>query len=129
LRTAAGLNGNGNYDGTENFFADSSFVRFLDHLDKKLSQKKKGLLIINGDLVDFLRIRNIPTTQHDFETWKQMQGPDDAQATWEHISRSPNHSIEKAGSLLGYSPRYTSLEAVEEAVSWLIANGQVEVPT
>jgi len=64
-----------------------------------------------------------------FETWKQMQGPDDAQATWEHISRSPNHSIEKARSLLGYSPRYTSLEAVEEAVSWLIANGQVEVPT
>lgn len=64
-----------------------------------------------------------------FETWKQMQGPDDAQATWEHISRSPNHSIEKAGSLLGYSPRYTSLEAVEEAVSWLIANGQVKVPT
>jgi len=72
LHLAAGLNGNGNYDGTENFFADSSFVRFLDHLEKKLSQGKKGLLVINGDLVDFLRIRNIPTTLHDFEIWKQM---------------------------------------------------------
>src|SRR5436189_201825 len=72
LHLAAGLNSNGNYDGTENFFADSSFVRFLDHLEKKLSQNKKGLLIINGDLVDFLRIRNIPITQNDFETWKQI---------------------------------------------------------
>jgi len=71
LHLAAGLNSNGNYDGTENFFADSSFVRFLDHLGRNLSGKRKGLLIINGDLVDFLRIRNLPTTQKDFETWKQ----------------------------------------------------------
>lgn len=72
LHLAAGVNSNGNYDGTENFFADSSFVRFLDHLDKKLATGKKGLLIINGDLVDFLRIRNIPITQKDFENWKKV---------------------------------------------------------
>ncbi len=72
LHLAAGVNSNGNYDGTENFFADSSFVRFLDHLDKKLTTGKKCLLIINGDLVDFLRIRNIPTTQKDFESWKKI---------------------------------------------------------
>jgi UDP-2,3-diacylglucosamine pyrophosphatase LpxH len=72
LHLAAGLNANGNYDGTENFFADSSFVRFLDHLEEKLSGNKNGLLIINGDLVDFLRIRNVPTTESDFETWMHI---------------------------------------------------------
>ncbi len=34
-------------------------------------------------------------------------------------------SIEKAGAALGYRPRYSSLEAVFEAVSWLVADGQV----
>ena len=30
------------------------------------------------------------------EQWKLGERADDAQATWEHISRSPSHSIEKA---------------------------------
>jgi nucleoside-diphosphate-sugar epimerase len=61
-----------------------------------------------------------------FEAWKAQQEPTNAAATWEHIARSPSHSIAKAQRLLGYAPRYTSLEAVQEAVSWLIANGRVE---
>ena len=69
LHIAAGLNDNGNYDGTENFFADQSLFRFLNHLKSKKSQAKKGLLIINGDFVDFLRIRNIPKTPEDFSSW------------------------------------------------------------
>ncbi len=61
-----------------------------------------------------------------FPQWRAMQhSPDEAQATWEHISRSPSHSIEKARRLLGYEPRYSSLQAVEEAVTRLIADGQV----
>jgi nucleoside-diphosphate-sugar epimerase len=61
-----------------------------------------------------------------FPQWRAMQhSPEEAQATWEHIARSPSHSIEKGRRLLGYEPRYTSLQAVEEAVTWLIANGQV----
>jgi nucleoside-diphosphate-sugar epimerase len=63
-----------------------------------------------------------------YETWTASQRPEDAQATWEHIFRSPNHSIAKARRLLGYSPRYSSLEAVYEAVGWLIAHGQIEAP-
>ncbi len=43
---------------------------------------------------------------------------DEAQATWEHIIRSPCHSIAKAQRLLGYAPRYTSLEAVRERLFW-----------
>jgi UDP-2,3-diacylglucosamine pyrophosphatase LpxH len=72
LHIAAGLNENGNYDGTENFFADSSFSRFLLHLTTRKTQDKKGLLIINGDFVDFLRIRNIPQTPEDFKTWSNI---------------------------------------------------------
>ncbi len=60
-----------------------------------------------------------------YETWAKSQPPDDARATWEHISRSPAHSIEKARRLLGYEPRYSSLAAVEEAVTALIAAGKV----
>jgi nucleoside-diphosphate-sugar epimerase len=61
-----------------------------------------------------------------FDEWAKSQDPDHAKATWEHIFRSPNCSIDKGRRLLGYAPRYTSLEAVQEAVTWLIADGQVE---
>ena len=60
-----------------------------------------------------------------FDQWKLGLGEGDAAATWEHISRSPCHAIAKAAQLLGYAPRYTSLEAVQESVSWLVANGAV----
>jgi nucleoside-diphosphate-sugar epimerase len=58
--------------------------------------------------------------------WKERQSTEDAAATWEHISRSPNASIEKAQRLLGYQPRYTSFEAVFEALEWLVAQGIVK---
>jgi nucleoside-diphosphate-sugar epimerase len=63
-----------------------------------------------------------------FEEWKAGQAPQDAQATWEHIVRSPCHSIEKGRRRLGYEPRYSSLAAVQEAVSALVAAGRVEAP-
>jgi nucleoside-diphosphate-sugar epimerase len=63
-----------------------------------------------------------------WEEWKAKQEPAEAQATWEHIYRSPSHSIEKAKRLLGYMPRYTSLAGVQEAVAWLVANGEVAAP-
>lgn len=63
-----------------------------------------------------------------FEEWAASQNPKEADATREHISRSPNCSIEKGRRLLGYAPRYTSLEAVHKAVTWLIASGQVVAP-
>jgi nucleoside-diphosphate-sugar epimerase len=63
-----------------------------------------------------------------FEEWARHQGKQEAEATYEHIIRSPNCSIDKGRRLLGYVPRYTSLEAVQEAVAWLMANGQVDSP-
>ncbi|MGH6925937.1 MAG: NAD-dependent epimerase/dehydratase family protein [Propylenella sp.] len=58
--------------------------------------------------------------------WKAGESEDDARATWEHIARSPSCSIAKAERLLGYRPRYTSIDAVTEAVTWLIEHKQVE---
>ena len=63
-----------------------------------------------------------------WEQWRETVSADDATATWEHIARSPCHSIEKARRLLGYAPRYTSLEAVRESLTWLIDHGDLPAP-
>jgi nucleoside-diphosphate-sugar epimerase len=60
-----------------------------------------------------------------FATWGGTQSEADRTATWEHISRSPNFSMEKARRLLGFVPKYGSLEAVQEAVTAMIAKGEV----
>jgi nucleoside-diphosphate-sugar epimerase len=61
-----------------------------------------------------------------FEQWKATVSAEEATATWEHIARSPNSSIEKARRLLCYVPRYRSLEAVQESVQWLLQQGVVD---
>ncbi len=61
-----------------------------------------------------------------WEDWRATVSEDEARATYDHIAHSPNCSIAKARRLLNYQPRYRSLEAVIEAVRWLIADGQVE---
>ena len=58
-----------------------------------------------------------------WEAWKASVAEADARATWEHIARSPSCSIAKAERLLGYAPRYTSLEAVQDAVTALVEAG------
>jgi nucleoside-diphosphate-sugar epimerase len=50
-----------------------------------------------------------------------------ADLTWGHIARSASMSVDKARQLLGYRPRYTSLQAVAEALHWLQRNHQVDV--
>lgn len=66
------------------------------------------------------RMRFLP-----WEEWRKGVTEDDATATWDHISHSPNCSIQKARNLLGYKPRYTSIQAVRESVDWLIQKGVV----
>jgi len=60
--------------------------------------------------------------------WRATVAEAEANATWDHIAHSPNCSIAKAERLLEYRPRYTSLQALYEAVQWLIKDGQVSVP-
>ena len=52
-----------------------------------------------------------------YEQWKTTVSERDARVTLDHIAHSPNCSIDKARRLLGYAPRYSSLEAVREAVA------------
>ncbi len=62
-----------------------------------------------------------------WEEWRATVSEKEASATWDHIAHSPNCSIRKAEQLLGYQPRYTSLEAVQESVAWLSENGKLAV--
>ncbi len=62
-----------------------------------------------------------------WEAWRQTVSEQDARDTWEHISRSPCCSIAKAERLLEYRPRYGSLEAVFEALTWLNEQGQLTI--
>ncbi|MSP11924.1 MAG: NAD-dependent epimerase/dehydratase family protein [Chloroflexi bacterium] len=55
-----------------------------------------------------------------WEEWQQTATEDERRSTWDHIAHSPNCSIAKAQRLLHYQPRYSSLQAVQEAVAWLI---------
>jgi len=50
-----------------------------------------------------------------------------ADATWDHLYRSPNMSIEKACRLLGYAPTYEPEEAAYQAVRWLVEHGELEI--
>jgi nucleoside-diphosphate-sugar epimerase len=69
------------------------------------------------------RLRFMPWSK-----WRETATEDEARATWDHIAHSPNCSIARAQRLLDYAPRYRSLEAIQEAVRWLIGQGIVEVP-
>ena len=66
------------------------------------------------------RLRFVP-----WEEWRRGVSAKDVAVTEDHIRHSPNCSIQKARSLLGYEPRHSSLEAVEESVSWLVENGML----
>jgi nucleoside-diphosphate-sugar epimerase len=66
----------------------------------------------------------------DFVSWDQftrLAGPEHAEVTREHTSRSITASIARAREVLGYAPRYSALDALHEALDWLAANGQADV--
>jgi nucleoside-diphosphate-sugar epimerase len=54
-----------------------------------------------------------------WDKWRTTVTEAQANATWDHIAHSPNCSIAKARERLGYAPRYTSLDAVVEAIGKL----------
>ena len=62
-----------------------------------------------------------------WEEWKTTVSPEEAEATWDHIAHSPCCSIAKAQRLLEFRPRYSSLQAVYEAVNWLIEHDMVQI--
>jgi nucleoside-diphosphate-sugar epimerase len=66
----------------------------------------------------------------DFVGWEEFTrraGPEHAEVTREHTTRSITASVARARSVLGYEPLHTSLNALHEALSWLAANGQADI--
>jgi nucleoside-diphosphate-sugar epimerase len=66
----------------------------------------------------------------DFVEWDEFErrvGPEHAAATLDHIDRSITADIERSRSILGYAPRYSSIEALHESLRWLVEHGQAEV--
>ena len=66
----------------------------------------------------------------DLVEWTEFErrvGAEHAGATREHVGRSIAASIDRARAVLGYQPRYSSLDALYEALQWLVAAGAVDV--
>jgi nucleoside-diphosphate-sugar epimerase len=63
----------------------------------------------------------------DWAEFERRSGAEHAQVTREHVTRSITASIARARDVLGYAPRYSSLEALHEALTWLVAAGQADV--
>ena len=70
LHMSAGIGFDGNYSGTEDFFADAGFVRFIESLGG--AAERKTILVINGDFVDFLRVTALPDAPNDFGEWSAL---------------------------------------------------------
>jgi len=62
-----------------------------------------------------------------WETFRASVSEQEAASTWDHLIHTANWSIAKAQRLLNYQPRYRSLQAIEEAVMWLVEEGTVKV--
>ena len=63
-----------------------------------------------------------------FGAWRDTVSEKDADATLGHLEHSPNcYSIAKPQRLLNYRPRYSSLQAVYEAVQRLIADEVIHI--
>jgi nucleoside-diphosphate-sugar epimerase len=62
-----------------------------------------------------------------WDDWRKTVDETEAYHTANHVHHSPCISIDKARTLLGYAPQYTSLQAIHESVAWLVADGQIDV--
>jgi nucleoside-diphosphate-sugar epimerase len=66
----------------------------------------------------------------EFTDWAEFErraGAEHAGVTREHTDRSITASIDRAREVLGYAPRYSTLDALHEALAWLVANDQANV--
>ncbi len=62
-----------------------------------------------------------------WERFRSTTADDDADASWQHLSRSQVFSLDKTRRVLGYEPTYTAEETVLDAVRWLVGHGEVAV--
>lgn len=63
-------------------------------------------------------------------SWEELRSatePEFADASWEHLSRSQHASIEKARTVLGYTPAFEPEAAVLEGLRWLVEQDRLRV--
>jgi nucleoside-diphosphate-sugar epimerase len=63
----------------------------------------------------------------EWAEFERRVGADHAEATREHVARSVAASIDRAREVLGYRPRFSSLDALRESLRWLAGNGHVDL--
>jgi len=63
----------------------------------------------------------------DWDEFERRVGPEHAATTRDHVDRSIAADIGRARSVLGYTPRYTSLDALHESLRWLVDHGHADV--
>jgi nucleoside-diphosphate-sugar epimerase len=63
----------------------------------------------------------------DWAEFERRVGPAHAGATRDHIERGIAAGIDRSRSVLGYAPRFSSLEALYESLRWLVEHDQVDV--
>jgi nucleoside-diphosphate-sugar epimerase len=63
----------------------------------------------------------------DWAEFERRAGAEPAATTRDHTDRSIAASIDRARQVLGYAPRYSSLDALHEALTWLVAHDQADV--
>ena len=80
---------------------------------------EKEQAVISGGI----RLKDLTWEPYQNGIMKATVSAGDSAATWDHIAHSPCCSIDKAASLLGYRPRYSSLQGVCDSVEWLKLHG------
>lgn len=63
----------------------------------------------------------------DWPTFERRVGAEQASITRDHVGRSIAASTDAARTALNYVPGYASLDALHEALRWLVAHGEVDV--
>ena len=63
----------------------------------------------------------------EWDEFVRRVGSEHASVTFDHIERSITAGIERSRSVLGYAPRYSSLEALHESLRWLVESGHADV--
>lgn len=64
----------------------------------------------------------------DWAEFERRVGAEHADATRQHVGRSITASIQRARDVLGYAPRYSSLDALLESLRHMVATGQLARP-
>ena len=63
----------------------------------------------------------------EWAEFERRVGAGHAEATREHVARSIAASIDRAREVLGYRPRFSSLDALHESLRHLVADGEVDL--